>query len=444
MKIEKIEIVNFRGFKGKHAVVFQPDVNVFVGVNGAGKSSILDLLGDIMGLLIHEITPNYNSPLRLEYSDISFGTGKVEIKAAFIEGEKLSINDRFQVSLSKQLPLSPLNDFGFQTDFFLKSDSQVDDTIANKTVSNLRNYPIFRYFHNKRLWQNTEELTDLKYLPPQMATYEGCFHALSSFEKFAKWFKEQEDDENRIKIRTKNINYEAPMLETVRQAINTFLSQFKDLQMDNIRVDDSKTIYNDINDLCLDKNGVKHNLNQLSSGEQTIILLVADIAHHLSIANPNLVDKTKGNGIVLIDEIDIHLHPSWQRDIIPALTKTFPNIQFFITSHSPFIVSSTHKLQLYILENENGQSNFKTVSFNPYGKTANQILIDFFQLEGTRTRKVDNELKSLREMVKNGEYETESFKTAYESLVYELGKSDQDLISINLEIAKRKKIYEKN
>ena len=71
-------------------------------------------------------------------------------------------------------------------------------------------------------------------------------------------------------------------------------------------------------------------------------------------------------------------------------------------------------------------------------------MIDFFQLEGTRTRKVDNELKSLREMVKNGEYETESFKTAYESLVYELGKSDQDLISINLEIAKRKKIYEKN
>lgn len=432
MKIEKIEIENFRGFRGKHEVVFQPDVNVFVGVNGAGKSSVLDLLGNILGFLIHEITPNYKTPLALDNADVSFETMKTRLTAIFSTEE----NQHFGIALKYELPTYNLlltglgiSTNGFETDF---------------SSSKMKNYPIFRYFHNKRVWQNSEELTDLKYLPPEMAAYVGCFHSLNSFEKFAKWFKEHEDDENRIKIRTKNINYEAPLLETVRKAINTFLSQFGDLKMDNIRVDDAKTIYNDINDLCLDKNGVKHNLNQLSSGEQTIILLVADIGHHLAIANPNLVNKTQGTGIVLIDEIDIHLHPAWQRDIISALTKTFPNIQFFITSHSPFIVSSTHKSQLYIIENEDGQSNFKTVLFNPYGKPANQILIDFFQLEGTRTRKVDNELKALREMVKKEEYDTQAFKTAYESLTSEIGKADQDLISINLEIAKRKKIYEKN
>jgi predicted ATP-binding protein involved in virulence len=355
-----------------------------------------------------EITPKYTAPLVLDNADISFETRETSIKTWFLEGEKISQNDRFQIVLTKQLPQNILDTVDFRTDFSLKPDKEYSDTLATKVASKLRNYPIFRYFHSKRIWQNTEELADVKYLPPQMATYEGSFHALSRFEKFAKWFKDKEDNENRVKIRTKNINYEDPQLETVRQAINTFLSHFKDLKMDNNRVDDSKTIYNDINDLCLDKNGVKHNLNQLSSGEQTIILIVSDIAHHLSIANPNLVNKNKGKGIVLIDEIDIHLHPSWQRDIISAFKATFPNIQFFMTSHSPFIVSSTHKSQLYVLQNENGQSKFKTVSFNPYGKTANQILIDFFQLEGTRTRKVDNELKSLRQMVKNGEYETDA------------------------------------
>ena len=174
------------------------------------------------------------------------------------------------------------------------------------------------------------------------------------------------------------------------------------------------------------------------------MLMYADIAHRLAIANPNLVDKTIGTGIVLIDEIDIHLHPTWQRDIVLALNKTFPNIQFFITSHSPFIVSSSHKSQLHVLQNEAGKSTFKTVTFNPYGKTANQILIDFFQLEGTRTRQVDDDFKALREMVKNGTYQTAAFKTAYDALVAKIGKADPDLISINLEIAKRKKIYEEN
>ena len=114
------------------------------------------------------------------------------------------------------------------------------------------------------------------------------------------------------------------------------------------------------------------------------------------------------------------------------------------TSHSPFIVSSSHKSQLHVLQNEAGQSTFKRVAFNPYGKTANQILIDFFQLEGTRTRQVDDDFKALREMVKNEAYQTTAFKTAYDALVAKIGKADPDLMSINLEIAKRKKIYEEN
>ena len=337
MTIEKIEVENFRGFKGKHEVVFQPDVNVFVGVNGAGKSSVLDVLGIIMGDLISKITHYYYSPLALGSGDVSFETPQTVIKAAFLQDS----DKAFFINLAY-----------LSTNNLLSKGINTTDFITSFSSPSLKTYPIFRYFHSKRVWQNTEELTDLKHLPPQMAAYEGCFHALNSFEKFAKWFKDQENDENRIKIRTKNINYEAPLLETVRKAINTFLSYFKDLNMENIRVEDAKTIYDDINDLCIDKNGVKHNLNQLSSGEQTTLLIVADIAHRLAIANPNLTDKTTGTGIVLIDEIDIHLHPTWQRDIVLALNKTFPNIQFFITSHSPFIVSAAHKSQLHVLQNE--------------------------------------------------------------------------------------------
>ena len=84
MTIEKIEIENFRGFKGKHEVVFQPDVNVFVGVNGAGKSSVLDVLGATIGALILEITANnYHPPLLLSNADVSFETNETTIKTFF-------------------------------------------------------------------------------------------------------------------------------------------------------------------------------------------------------------------------------------------------------------------------------------------------------------------------------------------------------------------------
>jgi hypothetical protein len=95
------------------------------------------------------------------------------------------------------------------------------------------------------------------------------------------------------------------------------------------------------------------NINQLSSGERNLLALVGDIAIRLIQLNPNVTNPLEeGRGIILIDEIDLHLHPLWQRKVIPKLREIFSEIQFVVTTHSPFVVQSVEAKQRFILDED--------------------------------------------------------------------------------------------
>jgi predicted ATP-binding protein involved in virulence len=121
------------------------------------------------------------------------------------------------------------------------------------------------------------------------------------------------------------------------------------------------------------------NINQLSSGEKTLLTLVADLARRLAIANPHRENPLIGNGVVLIDEVDLHLHPRWQRALIPQLQKTFPNCQFIVTTHSPLVLSNISHKKVIILE------DFQPVKITPhtFGRDNNSIL---YELMGVKQR----------------------------------------------------------
>jgi len=94
------------------------------------------------------------------------------------------------------------------------------------------------------------------------------------------------------------------------------------------------------------------------------------LAFRLTIANPEKDDPLQGQGIVIIDEIDLHLHPQWQRRIIPQLRKTFPNIQFIVTTHSPLVLESLDLDNIIVLDN--GKIIDPIVS--PKGREVGEIL----------------------------------------------------------------------
>jgi predicted ATP-binding protein involved in virulence len=95
--------------------------------------------------------------------------------------------------------------------------------------------------------------------------------------------------------------------------------------------------------------------NTLSDGTRNFFAIISDVAYKCVILNPHLKQDALSttNGVVLIDELDLHLHPEWQRIIINILRDTFPNIQFITTTHSPFLIQETGKEQLIILKDNN-------------------------------------------------------------------------------------------
>jgi predicted ATP-binding protein involved in virulence len=93
-------------------------------------------------------------------------------------------------------------------------------------------------------------------------------------------------------------------------------------------------------------------INQLSDGYKSTISLVADIAYRMAVLNPQLLGDVckETGGVVLIDEVDLHLHPSWQQRILGDLTAIFPKVQFIVSTHAPAVISSVKSENIILLD----------------------------------------------------------------------------------------------
>lgn len=164
-------------------------------------------------------------------------------------------------------------------------------------------------------------------------------------------------------------------------------------------------------------------LSYLSDGSKSIIAMVADIAYRMAVLNPHLLDKvtSETDGVVLIDEIDLHLHPSWQRKIIHALHKTFPKVQFILTTHSPTILTNVPKENIRILDN--GKAFIPDVK--TYGRDVNSILREVMQAE-IRPTEISTKLNNFSDAIdKNDLAEAEKI---LDELRNQLGENDSEVV----------------
>jgi predicted ATP-binding protein involved in virulence len=151
----------------------------------------------------------------------------------------------------------------------------------------------------------------------------------------------------------------------------------------------------------VEKNGQPLTVNQLSDGEKCLMAMVGDIARRMAIANPNRSNPLEGDGIILIDEIDLHLHPKWQRMVIQKLLEVFPECQFLISTHSPHVITHVQSDNIFLLS----MTDTGLESVQPsesYGKTVERILEDLMGLETTRPVDVENEIRDIYEQIDQG------------------------------------------
>ena len=150
------------------------------------------------------------------------------------------------------------------------------------------------------------------------------------------------------------------------------------------------------------KNGKRLTIDQLSDGEKCLMAMVGDLARRMAIANPVRENPLDGDGVVLIDEIDLHLHPKWQHIVVSRLVEVFPNCQFIISTHSPHVITHVHPDNLYVLK----QTEAGAIAERPsesYGKTVDRVLEDLMGLATTRPDKVTKSLQELYELISLGQ-----------------------------------------
>lgn len=229
--------------------------------------------------------------------------------------------------------------------------------------------PMVAYYGTGRLWDyHRQKRTDVFKVSSRTNGYIDCLDGTANVKLMMDWF--QIMTINKYQRQEENLESN-PELDTVYLAMEkclTNLSGYSDVKIRyNMGTQELDVYYSE-----QDKQRMRIPLNQLSDGYKGMISLVADIAYRMATLNPQLGTEvlSKGDGVVLIDEVDLHLHPAWQQKVIDNLMNIFPKVQFIVSTHAPAIISSVKTDKLRILSNKEVCMTANQV----YGKDVNSVM----------------------------------------------------------------------
>lgn len=391
MKLQEITLNNFKGCHDVH-ITFNDDFTVIIGANGAGKSTILDAVSIVLSWLIARIRNAKGQGRYISEEEIYNGYNSGFITAKFDNIQSCTIPSRTKKGYTKDVAID------------LKHLNQYCDSIQDQiTQSNSQSsIPVFVSYGVRRAVVDIPLKIKKSHIFGLFETYEDSLRGDANFRTFFEWYRNQEDIENeRIREHMnmglfsqgqRHMIYDK-QLNAVRTAISRFMPGFS-----NIRISRNPT------KMKIDKDGITLSMNQLSDGEKIYIALVGDLCRRLALANPTLDDPLSGEGIVLIDELDLHLHPQWQTEIATRLRETFPNIQFIVTTHSPLVITNTASDQIRVLTSHEGQTH---IAHSPigYAMPVNVILKDIMGISHELPQNIELLLDSIYQYIQEGDME---------------------------------------
>jgi predicted ATP-binding protein involved in virulence len=419
MKVKRLKMQSFRGI-GDLTLEFPADEPiVLIGINGVGKSSILDCLAILLSQLIARIQTPAGSGRDFSGRDITNGFNETLSEITISIYALPEVTWVLSRGWQERQKGEPTKYIGIASDHHL--ESVVDEIHRRLQTRPEANLPLAVYYPINRTVLDTPLEILEQYSFDQIVAYEQALIGQGAvFVRFFQWFRNLEDVENEERL--DNPNYRNHQLEAVRQAIYSILLGFS-----NLRVRRSPLR------MTVTKQDQELIINQLSDGEKCLLAMVGDLARRLAIANPSLPDPLQGSGVVLIDEIELHLHPKWQREIIPALTRTFPNCQFIVTTHSPQVISQVKPEGIYILE----RTDAGIVAMRPessYGRDSNRILEDLMDTP-ERPQEIKESLLELFRLIARGELD--SARQLHQKIADKIGVDEPELVGASVSIRRR-------
>lgn len=422
MKLKTLEIKNFRCFESL-SIDLDEQLTVLVAENGAGKTAILDAVVIALSPFIRGLDTGTGKGFKPE--DTRLGVAAKLLR----NGKYLMIQGVHRVSeMESQYPIS-LTASGIINEQFEQWSRELTGKKTQTTFGKARvlvdyaktlqqqvragepvTLPIIAYYGTGRLLKqgNTSRKSSTE-SRSRLYGYHDALNPNSNYKTFEKWFIEESFAELRLDAKKSidsinKIKFDLIKRETeFNRRINPYLPKHllnneDDNSLDAIPVCTTKLKYirKAINQ-CLFISGwntleyefnrreliVSNNksrlfmpVSQLSDGVKAMLSLTADIAYRCVQLNPHLASPTEEtNGIVLIDEVDLHLHPKWQQTVLSDLQKAFPKIQFIVTTHSPQVLSSVHRKSIRLLGKDSEGHDVAAIPLaESYGEISGDVL----------------------------------------------------------------------
>lgn len=377
MKLLQVEIANFRCFK-RLIVPLEKDMTAFIGINAAGKTAILDAIAMILELLLHKTIYEWprsdgtrwnlqQNPegILIKPTDLYIGAEsdpglqhrQVVIKATAVDEAAKThrepprikwqrshgFNDDSDVDYGAVTWLNPSNLGARKRSLYTPGTATLGGSHGMRVQT-----PVIAYYRAHRRFSAMPMLVDIfgKRLD-QDAAFEGALDAGANYEAMCRWFYMRENQELRERDRRRNDpDFTFPELQAIRKVVSHMLDGVVRVYFDDdpprLKVDQK------------DAQGQTHafEVEQLSDGQRNLLALTLDFARRLAVANPNPDERLQAPGILLIDEIELHLHPKWQQTVVGHLREAFPNTQIIVATHSPTVLTTLEARQIRIVREQ--------------------------------------------------------------------------------------------
>lgn len=390
MWLDELRLHDFRGFRDATLDLRRP-LTVLVGLNGAGKTSIVDALELLAS---HAVPPTFThpEPHALAEHDVRLGADSCSLELAFAhQTVRVTRDEHGRTGRKGELgpgDVPPLV-------IVLKSDRAVLRSPDPAPPQGIGLVARARVHTKHPAWDDVFQ--------PE----------LTAFELAESWFREREDLENQQRVNTRQLDLVDPGLALARAAIEAALPGYRDARIDRALVRNGAG-----SQLVLRKGDQQLTADMLSEGERSLLVLTLTIARRLSL----LPDPSVG-AVVVIDEIELHLHPKWQREILPALLGAFPTCQFIVTTHSPQVIGSVPRGSLFVIED----FTIYPCSTPTEGRDSNAIL-DEIMGTSERSDASKRKLDEIAALIDHGEID--AARAAIDDLAGGWGDDDREVVRL--------------
>ncbi len=446
--LQSITLNNYRCFD-RLEVALEPDLTVLVADNGLGKTTVLDAASVALSAFVGAF-----------HNGRRFGIGRGDVRLAVMPGEILQMEAQYPCVLDargvfngqpiewqRRMNTSRSANTYKEARPLIALGETLQQQVSDEEQSSMPLLPVIAYYGTGRLWSH-KKITQKKSYDAEFYSrtsgYMDCLDPSSSYKYFVDWFRytamahRELRDQNEQRFGRRGLEMPTPygaLLQGVSEAVDRCLGHTGWGGLRYSSIHGAPVVEHP-------QQGVLE-VSQLSDGLRNMLALVADLAYRATRLNPHLKENAAGQtpGIVLIDEVDMHLHPAWQQQVLQQLRVAFPVFQFVVTTHSPQVLSTVHARHIRLLgQDREGRPVAARPQAESYSRSSADVLQAVMHVEPMPKVDESGLLRQYAHWVEQGQLGDPKWLEKEQQLIATLGEDHPELVRLGMIKRRRERL----